>query len=353
MSQERTEKPTPKRLREARQKGQIARSRDLALAAASIAGTMALARLGEHLVASLTGDLASGLSHFGDHALDTPSAGDVSALIVSRALRIATLVGPIAITTIVAAVGMHGFQGGWTFTAAGFRLNWSRLSPAQGLKRLGGQSPVDLLKTLATAGVVAYLGYQAILAVMADSTRIAWLPTAGAASVAATHLRDLLWNIAWALAVIAAGDYGWQYYRMFRQLKMTRQEVLDEARQSDGSAEVKGRIRRVQREMSRRRMLSDVPRATVVITNPTHFAVALEYKRDRMAAPVVLAKGRDHIAQKIRERAQQHGIPIVENKPLARALFDGAEIGEVIPSPLFAAVAELLAQLVRLRQITL
>ena len=162
----------------------------------------------------------------------------------------------------------------------------------------------------------------------------------------------LLWRVAWALALLSLGDYGLQHYRMM-QLKMTKQELRDEAKENEGNPEVKGRVRRVQREMARRRMLSDVKRATVVITNPTHFAVALEYKRGSMTAPLVLAKGADQIALAIRERARKHGVPIVENKPLAQALFKSAEIGEVIPAGLFSAVAEVLAQLIRLKQLVL
>jgi len=134
---------------------------------------------------------------------------------------------------------------------------------------------------------------------------------------------------------------------------MTRQEVKDEGRQNEGSGEVKGRIRRLQREMSKRRMLRDVPRATVVITNPTHFAVALAYDRESMVAPKVLAKGADYLALRIRERAKQHGIPVIENKPLARSLYTTAEVGDTIPAPLFAAVAEVLAYLVRIKRLIL
>ena len=130
-------------------------------------------------------------------------------------------------------------------------------------------------------------------------------------------------------------------------------EVKDEVRQNEGSGEVKGRIRRLQREMSKRRMLRDIARATVVITNPTHFAVALEYQRESMVAPKVLAKGADHLALKIRERAMQHGVPVIENKPLARSLYATAEIGDTIPAPLFAAVAEVLAYLVRIKRLIL
>jgi flagellar biosynthetic protein FlhB len=136
-------------------------------------------------------------------------------------------------------------------------------------------------------------------------------------------------------------------------MKMTRQEVRDEHRQNEGNAEVKGRVRRIQRSMSQRRMLADVANATVVITNPTHYAVALEYRRESMSAPRVVAMGADHMARRIREKAMAHGVPLVENKPLAQSLYATADVGQVIPGPLFAAVAEVLAYLIRVKRLVL
>jgi len=153
--------------------------------------------------------------------------------------------------------------------------------------------------------------------------------------------------------VVFGADYGWQYYRWLSQVKMTRQEVKDEFRANDGNPEIKARVRRVQREMTRRRMLTAVKTATVVITNPTHFAVALTYRRGEMSAPVVVAKGQDLMAARIKKIAAKHGVPTVENVTLARALYKGAEIGDAIPGELFGAVAEVLAYLVRLKQIVL
>jgi flagellar biosynthetic protein FlhB len=354
MSQDKTEKPTGKRLSDARKKGQIARSRDLALAAASVAATMALARFGERLLSGLTEVLARDLTHFADSPLRTVTTGDLSSMIFDGGRTMALLVGPIAMATMVVGVVTHGFQGGWSFSPEGLTLNWSRLSPAQGFKRFGMmQAGMDTLKTMLTVVVIAWLGYGAVDAVMLESEQMPWLAPVDAAKAAWRHMESLLWAVAWALGFLALGDYGLQRYRLMSQLKMTKQEVKDEAKQQDGSAEVKGKIRRVQMEMARRRMMNDVPRATVVITNPTHYAIALEYRRGEMAAPVVLAKGVDQIALKIREKAREHGIPIVENRPLARGLYDTAEIGETIPGPLFAAVAEVLAQLIRLKQLAL
>jgi flagellar biosynthetic protein FlhB len=162
-----------------------------------------------------------------------------------------------------------------------------------------------------------------------------------------------LWRASLTLALLAGADYGLQYWRWYAQVKMTRQEVKDEFRANDGNPEIKARVRRVQREMTRRRMLHAVKTATVVITNPTHFAVALTYRRGEMAAPMVVAKGQDLMAARIRKVAAQHGVPTVEHVTLARALYKSAEIGDAIPGDLFGAVAEVLAYLVRLKQIVL
>ena len=354
MSQERTEKPTPKRLKDARKKGQVIVSRDLAVAGASVAATIALVVFGrramEHLAARLTGDL----SQLGHAPLHTVTAGEMSAVVLQGGALIASLVGPVAVATMTAGVLVHGLQGGWGFASEALGLHWSKLSPAHGIKRFGlTRSGADTLKTFVSVAAIAYLAWLTTDAVIADSARLPWMAPVDSAAEGWLHARTLLWRVAIALALLSIGDYALQYYRTMKSLRMTKQEVRDEARQNEGSAEVKGRIRRIQREMSRRRMLSDVKRATVVVTNPTHFAVALEYRRGAMSAPVVLAKGQDLIAAAIREQARKHGVPIVENKPLAQALFKSAEIGEAIPAGLFAAVAEVLAQLIRLKQLVL
>jgi flagellar biosynthetic protein FlhB len=354
MSQEKTEKPTAKKLKDAREKGQIARSRDLALAAASVAATIALAKLGERLLRGLGERLAKDLTHFADLRTDTITAGDLNQMVLDGGATIALLVGPIAMSTMIVGVATHGLQGGWSFAPGGLTLNWSRLNPANGMKRFGiTQSGADTLKTMVSVAMIAWFAWVAIDAVMLESVSLPWLAPADVAKSAWRHVEWLLWRVALGLGFLALGDYMLQRYRMMSQLKMSKQEVKDEAKQNEGNAEVKGRVRRIQAEMSRRRMMGDVPRATVVVTNPTHYAVALEYRRGEMAAPIVLAKGVDQIALKIRETARQHGIPIVENKPLAQGLYATAEIGEAIPAPLFAAVAEVLAQLIRLKQLVI
>jgi len=354
MSGERTEKPTAHKLKEARKQGQIARSRDLAIAAASVASTLAMAYTGSHLIGGLMDALRSSLDSFGNAPLRDVEPTELGALMLRSALQMATLVGPLALVTMVAAVGTHGFQGGWSFAPGALRLNWSRLNPSTGAKRLSfSQSGVETLKTILVCATVATLTWQALRSELAEVPRFPWMTPADAATATWSHVESLLLRAGWFLGAIALADYGWQRFRLLQSMKMTRQEVKDEVRQNEGSGEVKGRIRRLQREMSKRRMLRDIARATVVITNPTHFAVALEYQRESMVAPKVLAKGADHLALKIRERAMQHGVPVIENKPLARSLYATAEIGDTIPAPLFAAVAEVLAYLVRIKRLLL
>jgi flagellar biosynthetic protein FlhB len=345
MSEDRTEQATPKKVKDARKKGQIARSRDLAVAAASVAATIALARMGGRLLYGLAGRLGNDLAHFGDSPLRPVSGGDLAHLVVTSGTLIASLVGPIAMATMITGVAVHGFQGGWSFAPGALQLNWSRLNPANNVKRFGiTRQGADTLKAFVSVSVIAWLGWRVIRGMVLDAPALAWAGPLGGVAAAWDRAENLLWQIAVALGVLSIGDYGLQYYRLRHSLRMTKREVRSESKDSDGSPEVKGKIRKLQRDMARRRMMADVPKATVVITNPTHFAVALRYQRGSMVAPVVLAKGADHVALAIRERARKHGIPIVENKPLAQSLYKTAEIGEMIPAQLFAAVAEVLAQ---------
>ncbi len=353
-TQERSEKPTGKKLGDAKNRGEIARSRDLALAGASVVATMAMGRWGGRLYDGLTERVRHDLAHFGDAPLEPVVEGDLVGLVVTTGLLLAKLVGPIAVATMAAGVAVHGLQGGWVLTTETLQLNWSRLNPGNNLKRLGmSQSGVDTAKTLLTVTVVASLGWTTVRTVVEQSVRFVWITPGASAAIAWNEIEGLLWRVGWALAALAVADYGLQRFRFMQKMKMTKQEVKEEHLQQEGRPEVKGRIRRLQREMARRRMLSDVKRATVVVTNPTHFAVALEYRRGSMAAPRVLAKGADYLAQAIRKTARECGVPIVENKPLAQALYKNAEVGDFIPGDLFTAVAEVLAQLIRLRQITL
>ncbi|MGE3508773.1 MAG: flagellar biosynthesis protein FlhB [Vicinamibacterales bacterium] len=351
---ERTEKPSPKKLRDAREKGQVPRSRDLSVAAASLGVTMAFDYFGARLMERLTGRMALGLQTFADHPLRTLTPAELTSGLVGDAAGLALVVGPLMAAAAVVGVGTTIAQGGWVVSSTPIRLDWTRLNPANGFKRLApSQSGVDLLKTVAGAVTLSVLSYTVARELVEDSARLIWLSPVDAAASGWQRVITLLWRAGIALLLLAGGDYGVQRWRHWSSLKMTKQEVRDEAKGEGGNPEIKARIRRIQRDMTRRRMLKAVATATVVITNPTHYAVALEYRREISPAPRVVAKGQDHLAAKIRAAARDAGVPIVENVSLAQALYKGVNVGETIPSELFGAVAEVLAYLVRIKQLML
>jgi flagellar biosynthetic protein FlhB len=354
MSQERTEKPTGKRLSDARKKGQVPRSHDLVAALAMLAVSVALTRTGSAGMSRIEAQLRLSLAHLGDRARAPFAPHDLWPLISQDLMVLLVVTGPFLATAAVVAVAANVAQSGWVYAPTRLTPDFSRLSPATGLSRLKPtQAGLDLVKTLITGAVITVLAYRGIHAVMLEGPRLAWMAPAVAASDGWSRLIGLMQQAGFALLAIALADYGLQRWRFMQSLRMTKQEVKDEARLNEGNPEIKGRVKRIQREMHRRRMLQNVKKATVIVTNPTHVAVALEYHRATMAAPVVVAKGQELLAQKIKEIGREHGIPMVENVSLARALFATAEVGEPIPADLFGAVAEVLAYLVRIKQLML
>ena len=351
---ERNLKPTAKRLREARKRGQIARSRDLTAAAAFLAAIAVLAFRRGAMASALQTLMERGLGHLDVWARQPASIEALVDIGVSSAGTVAGVVGPIAFASVLAGVGMSVLQGGVSFSLTPVQPDLARLLPTNGLQRWApGRAGLDTLKALVGATIVTVIAWRVGQGALADAPYLVGGTVAVTTEHAWGHILKFLWQAGGAIAVLGVVDYGLQRYRLMSSLKMTRQEVQEEARSEEGRPEVKARIRRLQRDLSRRRMLRATAKATVVITNPTHYAVALEYRRDKMAAPVVVAKGKDLVAARIREVARTHNVPIVENPPLARALHAGAEIGDVIPPALFSAVAEVLAYLVRIRQLML
>jgi flagellar biosynthetic protein FlhB len=348
---ERTEKPTAKKLEDARKKGQVARSRDVVQVGVLAAAIFALSRWGGHVLSLLEADLTQALSTVGETALQPLGPGDVRTLIFRGGGLVAMTVGPIAAMSIVAAVATSVLQTGWLVTTETITINWGRLSPARGLQRIAKMGGYELLKMVVIVTALGLVGMRATQDVIKDAPRLSHMATAASALGGWTAAEQLLRRALLVLAVVAAADFGVQRYRHRASLRMTKQEVRDEERQRDGSPLIKGRIRRIQRELARKRMLMATKRATVVVTNPTHFAVALEYHREKMAAPRVLAKGTGLLAQRIKEIAKEAGVPLVEQVALAQALYKSTEVGDTIPGELFEAVAEVLAYLIRLKQL--
>lgn len=353
-SSEKTEKPSAKKFKDAREKGQVARSQDVVAAVALLAVTAVLVGTSTTGIGRLQARLSEGLSHFGEKGRAAMNANDLTTLIVGDLGTMAMVAGPLLATAVVVAIVGSVLQTGWVFSTEKLTPDFTRLSPSNGIQRLKpSQSGLDLVKTLAAATVIAVIAYQVGKTILFDSPRLAWMAPAAAATEGARHLQTMLNRVGFALLVLAGADFGVQKWRHYSSLKMTKQEVRDESKSNDGNPEVKGRVRQIQREMAKRRMLGNVKNATVIITNPTHFAVAIEYRRATMSAPVVLAKGQDLLAQRIKQIGRDQGVPMVENVPLAQALYRDADVGQSIPADLFGAVAEVLAYLVRIKQVLL
>lgn len=354
MSSDRTEKPTSKRLQDAREKGQLPRSRDLGQAMALLAAVVVLAWTSERMTLTLVGVIKQSFWRMGLHPLTALGPKEVTTVVISSVWTVIQVSGPVALATVVTVVGLQTAQGGFVFATEALKPDLSRLSPMQGFKRLApSQSGIELLKAMVGAAVLSVIGWQAVRATLEQSLGLAGVPAVPSAAIGWNGALSVLRKSAIALVVLAGIDYAVRRWQFMRSQRMTKQEVKDEHRLQEGNPEVKSRVRRIQRDLVRKRMLAAVPKATVVITNPTHYAVALEYHRAEMPAPRVVAKGRGFVALRIREIAREHGVPIVENPPLARALHKHAEIGDIIPAALFEAVAEVLAYLIRLRQLVL
>jgi flagellar biosynthetic protein FlhB len=346
--------PSAKRLKDARERGQIPRSRDLGTAMASLAVTAILAGSGSLIIGRLASFVVTGVTRLSGSATRSLAPEDLTSVVVESGSLLAIVVGPIALLAACAGVTTVVAQGGFNVAPKALTFDWSRLSPAHGIRRLAWkQAGVDTLKAIGVATVLGVIAWNVGRDMLAESRMLVWTTPVAASRHSWGVVTRLLWQSGFALAAIGGLDYGVQRWRVRSSLKMSQQEVRDELRSNEGSPEIKARVRRLQRDAARRRMLHATKKATVVITNPTHFAVALEYRRDSGTAPVVVAKGQDHIAARIRAIAREHSVPIIENPPLARALHKGVDVGDTIPAELFGAVAEVLAYLVRIKQLML
>lgn len=342
MAADRTEKPTPKRREDARKKGQAARSADVNSALVLLATLGALSLAGPGIMRALGDDLRRGLVRAGNpHVLE--SDAELGRLLTASLESVAASVAPIALVAMVAGVVVSVAQVRPRITPAALKPSFRKLDPFQGLKRvLGPQGLFEGAKAVAKTTVVAVVVYLALRPELPMLAGLVGLDPVALPKVAG----HMVWRVALkatlALIVLAAVDYAWQRRKHEKSLKMSREELRTEAKQTDVPPEVRKAIRRKQMEAARRRMLADVPTADVVVTNPTHYAVALRYD-GRLPAPEVVAKGVDLVAAAIRDVAREHGVPVLENAPLARALYRDVDLGRMIPDRFFAAVAEVLA----------
>ena len=348
-SGEKTENATPKRLADARKKGQIARSRELTTAAVVLAVTAAVLVTGDAM-AIQSGLLFKAYLQQIPQALVTPNAG--WELTGSLLAGVAKMMAPVLLTGFLTALLAPMLIGGWNLAPEAMAMDFSRVSPLAGMKRLFSvNSLIELGKAILK---VLVIGVVATLLFEYQRDRLLslpFLPLGEAVGQGARMVVDAVLWLGGALLLIAAVDVPWQIIHHAQQLKMTPQEVKQEYEQSEGKPEVKGRIRRLQQEFSQGRMMESVPKADVIITNPTHYAVALQYTAGKDKAPRVVAKGADLIALQIRELAKQHRVPLVEAPPLARALFRSCDIDSEIPGALYQAVAQVLSYVYQLRDL--
>jgi flagellar biosynthetic protein FlhB len=344
---ERTESPTQKRIEDARKKGQVPRSRDLTAAAVTLAGGLGMYGLGRFVGTGLLQMMRSGLTLAGPEALEPDR---MQFALVAAASQSALALAPLFGLLVAAATLAPLVLGGWNFSLEALQPKWERLDPVAGLQRVFSlKGVVELGKSLARFLVVALVAIALLRHQFQEFAELSAQPL-GVGIVHAMQMAGAAFlTLGCALVAIAMVDVPIVLWQHHRSLRMTREEIREESKESDGNPEVKGRIRRTQQQLARRRMMEQVPTADVVVTNPTHYAVALRYDDTRMRAPVVVAKGADLVAARIRELATEHGVPLVEAPPLARALHAGCELGDEIPAQLYAVVAQLLTYVYQLK----
>ncbi len=347
-AQERTEQATAKRLRDAREEGQVPRSRELSTMALLLSASGGILLMGPAVIRGIDNIFQERLvlskRQLFDDAAITTALKDA----VTHTLEV---MAPFFILVTVVALLAPMALGGIAFSGKALAFKWDRLNPIQGLKKLfGPRGLMELVKALAKFAVVAVVAVLVLWHWMGQLMALGMQPLRPALAQAVYLLGWSFLLVSAALVLIAAVDVPFQLWEFSRQMKMTRQEIRDEYKETDGRPEVKSRVRRMQREFSRRRMMAEVPKADVVVVNPQHFAVALKYDQDSMGAPVVVAKGADYIALQIRSIARSHHVPILSSPALARAIYYSTELNKEIPAGLYVAVAKILAYVYQLRR---
>jgi len=344
---EKTEPASQKRLEQAREEGDVPRSREVATFTVLMTAGAGLWMTGGGLARDLSSAMVSGL------ALTPEQIYNPDVLLTRVGIdigRVMLACLPLGLAVMMVALVSPMLVGGWLFSGKAIGPNFMKLNPINGLSNMVSTNAlVELVKAIAKTIVVGFVAYLVVMRQREAVLQLIMEP----ANMGMVHLVEMLAMsflfIVGSLGFIAAIDAPYQLWHYANKLKMTRQELIQESKESDGNPQIKGKIRQMQREMARRRMMADVPTADVVVTNPTHYAVALKYAEGSRGAPKVVAKGTDEVAAKIRELAKEHKVTILEAPPLARALFKHSDIGDEIPERLYAAVAEVLAYVYQLR----
>lgn len=337
---QRTEAPTQKRLQDARERGEVPRSRELTGAAVMLAGSAALLLLGGGMASRLGGIMRGALSAQVLERGAPPPPELLGQALLDAGFALAPFLGAVLVAAIVAPA----LLGGWVISGQALVPNLGRLNPIAGLGRMFGSTGLaELLKSLAKFLFVGGTAAAVLAWLVGDMMQLGAMSLGPAVHASARLLAVAGLVMCLPLIVIAAADAPFQAWSHRRRLRMTRQELREELKETDARPEVRARVRAAQRELARRRMMQEVPTASVVITNPTHYAVALRYESARMRAPRVVAKGKDLVALEIRRLAREHGVPVFESPALARAIFAATPLFREVPAGLYVAVAQVLA----------
>jgi flagellar biosynthetic protein FlhB len=336
-----TEEPTAKRREDARAEGQVPQSVEVTSAAVLMAALLMMSQRGGDAIGTLREMMRRSLLAASASDLTPAQVGQVMRGMVTDAFAV---VAPVLAVTAVVGLAATVAQTGFRIVPKRLLPDPSKLSFASGVERIfSRRGLMELVKALAKIALVGWITWKLIRAGQDRIVALAASPPREILALAGGSLQRVVAWAAGALAVLAAGDYAWQRRQHHQRLRMTRTEVKDERRQSEGDPQMKQRVKRAYQQIARRRMLDDVPTADVVVTNPVHLAVALRYAPGEMGAPTVVAKGAEHVAERIKEIARRHGVPVVERRALARALFRSVPVGGEIPGTLYRAVAEILA----------
>jgi len=344
---EKTEPATEKKLSDARKEGQVAKSREIAnglgLLALFVVLRVWVGIMGQQFL-DVFENIYGRISETVVFWRGGMPGNDIYLVFREILIQVVIITGPLAIVGVIVAFVSDVVQVGWKPTSKPMQPKLSKMNPISGFKKIISlNSLVELIKSIAKIGLIVYICYN----YLQDKWTLLFLlydmPLLQALQLVATTVTDLGIRVAAVYMIIAAADFIYQKVKFARDMRMTKQEIKDEYKQQEGDPQIKGKIRQRMREASQRRMMQDLPKADVVITNPTHYAVAIKYDPEVADAPIVLAKGEDYMAAKIKEVAKEHKIEIVENKPLARMLYANVEIGQAVPPELYQAVAEVLA----------
>ncbi|MCY7347570.1 MAG: flagellar biosynthesis protein FlhB [Pyrinomonadaceae bacterium] len=349
MSQEKTEKATPKKQEDARKKGQIARGPELPAALSFLGAVFAL----DYTSLDVFGRIGYYIQNTALKiaAPKELNQADLHGMFIEAGTIFALVALPVALVALAAVVAGNFAQGGLTLTGSALMPKADKFSPVKNAKRIFGlDAPVNLLKSLLKLSFIVIAAYGVLMPVIETAPLLIHAPLPIIAAKLGATMYSLALRCGVILLALSLAEYGYTLYKHQKSLKMSKQEIHDEYKQQEGDPMIKGQRRRRARELTQRRSMADVPTASVIITNPTHFAVALRYDRDKDAAPIVVAKGADNIAAKIRELARENDIPLIENPPLARALFKAVEPNQTIPAEFFGAVAEILAFVFRRKE---